>query len=44
MRDRVMIGTGDLQFVPTADIFTKPLTKERLILLRNQLGMISVNE
>ena len=38
----------DLHFVPTndqlAEIFTRPLTKEGLILLRNQLGMKYVNE
>jgi len=37
----------DLQFVPTdeqlTDSFRKPLTKEKLILLRSQLGIISVN-
>ena len=48
IRDHVQNGTVDLQFVPTddqlVDILTKPLTKERLILLRSQLGMIFVND
>jgi len=43
LRDRVQKGTLELQFVPTngqlANIFRKPLTKERFILLRDQLGM-----
>ena len=46
--DHVQYGTVDLHFVLTddqlVDIFTKPLTEERLILLRNQLGMIFIDE
>lgn len=38
----------ELQFVPTnsqlADIFTKPLTEERLFLLRDKLGIALVKE
>lgn len=41
--DHVHKGTIDLQFVPTddqfANIFTKPLTEDRLILLRSKLKM-----
>ena len=48
IRDHVQNDIVDLQFVPTdeqlADIFTKSLTEERLILLRSQLGMISIND
>jgi len=48
IRDHIQNGTVNLQFVTTndqlANIFTKPLTEERLILLRSQLGMISVND
>ena len=48
IRDHVRTGTMDLQFVPTddqlADIFTTPLIDEWLILLRNHLGMVSINE
>ena len=48
IRDYVQNGTMDLQFVPTddqlANVFTKPLTEERLILLRSQLGMIFVTD
>ena len=48
IRDHVQNGIVDLQFVPTddqlVDIFTKPLTEERLILLISQLGMISIND
>ena len=48
IRDHVQNEIVDLQFIPTndqlADIFMKPLTEERLIPLRSQLGMISVND
>ena len=48
IRDHVQNEIMDLQFVPIddqlADIFTKPLTEEKLILLRNLLGMMFVNE
>jgi len=48
IRDHVQNGTMDLQFVPIddqlANIFTKPLVEEKLILLRNQLGMVFINE
>ena len=48
IRDHVQNGKVDLEFVPTdeqlADVFTKPLTEERLIKLRSQLRIISVND
>ena len=48
LRDHVEKGTMELEFVHTdnqfANIFTKPITEERLILLRNQLGMALVKE
>ena len=48
LRDHVQKGTMDLHFVPTinqlVDICTKPHTEERMILLRNQLGIDYVKE
>jgi len=48
IRDLVQKGTLDLQFVPIedqlVDIFTKPLTEDKLILLRNKLGMEFIRE
>jgi len=48
IRDHVLNGTMGLQSVPNdeqlANIFTKLLTKERLILLRIKLGMTFVND
>ena len=46
IRDNVQKGIMELQFVSTedqlADLFTKPLTKDRLISLRERLGMFPV--
>ena len=46
IRDHIQKGTMELQFVSTedqlADLFTKPLTKDRLISLRERLGMFPV--
>ena len=48
IRDHVQKGTVDLQFVTTddqlADIFTKPLVEDRLVRLRNLLGMVFIKE
>ena len=46
IRDHVQKGVVELQFVSTedqlADLFTKPLTEDRLISLRERLGMFLV--
>ena len=43
IRDHVQKGTMELQFVSTKDqpidLFTKPLTEDRLISLKERLGM-----
>jgi len=44
IRDHVSNGDCELQFIETerqlADIFTKPLTKDRFFFLRNELGIL----
>jgi len=45
-RDHVNNGDCEIQFVSTenqlADLFTKPLSKERFNFLRNELGIIDL--
>lgn len=44
IRDHIQKGNMELQFVYTkdqiADLFTKPLTEDKLISLRERLGML----
>ena len=47
IRDHVSNGDCEVKFVETklqlADIFTKPLLKERFFFLRNELGILDLN-
>ena len=47
IRDHVQNGNYEVKFVETklqlADIFTKPLPKERFFFLRNELGILDLN-
>jgi len=47
IRDHVNNGNCEMKFVQTklqlADIFTKPLPKERFFFLRNELGILDLN-
>ena len=47
IRDQVNNGNCEVKFVETklqlADIFTKPLQKERFFFLRNELGILDLN-
>jgi hypothetical protein len=48
IREKVQEGKIDVAYISTehqiADVFTKPLAKERFQVLRKQLGMIDVND
>ena len=47
IRDHVSNGDCEIQFVTTesqlADIFTKPLSKDKFFSLRNELGIIDMH-